>query len=69
MLVYTETVSQHQLRELGDLTNEIATLTTSIEHLGEEGKVMDAIEVMRTVEELQKRKLEKDVCMLNLSGC
>ncbi|KAJ3028355.1 splicing factor, partial [Rhizophlyctis rosea] len=56
------------LRELGDLTNEIATLTTSIEHLGEEGKVMEAIEVMRSVEELQKRKLEKDAEMQRMNG-
>ncbi|KAJ3045561.1 splicing factor [Rhizophlyctis rosea] len=56
------------LRDLGDLTNEIATLTTTIEHLGEEGKVSEAIELMRTVEELQRRKADKDAEMQRMNG-
>ncbi|KAI9090538.1 LUC7-domain-containing protein [Phlyctochytrium arcticum] len=48
------------MRECGDLTNEIATLTGQVEALGEEGKVAESMEAMNKVEELQRLKDDKE---------
>lgn len=49
------------MRQIGDLTNEIQTLTESVEKLGEEGKVSESMDAMAKVEDLQKLKAEKEV--------
>ncbi|KAJ3331006.1 splicing factor [Blyttiomyces sp. JEL0837] len=47
-------------KEVDDLSNEIAELTSQVEKLGEEGNVDESLEILRQVEELQKTKMEKE---------
>ncbi|KAJ3300784.1 splicing factor [Borealophlyctis nickersoniae] len=56
------------MREVGDLTNEIATLTSSIEELGEKGEVSESMKVLASVEGLQKTKAEKEREIQRLTG-
>ncbi|KAI8910580.1 LUC7-domain-containing protein [Powellomyces hirtus] len=56
------------MREIGDLTNEIATLTGQVESLGEEGKVSESMEVMNKVEDLQRLKGDKDRELKQMTG-
>ncbi|KND02354.1 uncharacterized protein SPPG_02824 [Spizellomyces punctatus DAOM BR117] len=56
------------MREVGDLTNEIATLTGQVETLGEEGKVAESMEVMNKVEDLQKLKADKERELKQITG-
>ncbi|KAI9003182.1 small nuclear ribonucleoprotein [Gaertneriomyces semiglobifer] len=56
------------MREVGDLTNEISTLSEQVEKLGEEGKVSESLDLMTKVEDLQKLKDDKEREMKAIIG-
>ncbi|RKO92093.1 hypothetical protein BDK51DRAFT_24519 [Blyttiomyces helicus] len=56
------------MREVGDLTNEIATLIAQAEALGEEGKVAESIKALEQVDNLKKAKAAKDAQLKSLIG-
>ncbi|KAJ3083543.1 splicing factor [Quaeritorhiza haematococci] len=56
------------LKDIGDMTNEIADLTSVMEKLGDEGKVAESMDVLKTVDELKEKKEEKERQLKAISG-